>query len=407
MAQKYKQTQIGKIPEEWRVVKLTDAADYINGYGFSPKEWKSKGLPIIRIQNLNDSKARFNYFDGKVEDKYLVENDDLLFPWSASIGVYIWDREKAVLNQHIFKVIPKKGVDKQYLYYALFLAIEHLKKRVHGSTMKHFKRGELDITFIPLPPIPEQKAIAKILSTADEAIQKSGEIIAKTVRLKKGLMRELLTKGIRHEEFKDTEIGRIPEKWGVVKLEDVSLDFVSGGTPSTANPDYWNGDIDWMTSAHINGRTITSGQRYIPKEGLKNSATKLVPKNNLLVATRVGVGKAAINEIDIAISQDLTGIIIDRNKFIPDFLYWHILNKERVLKSLAQGSTIKGILRGDLGKLKIPLPPLPEQQKIALILSTVERKLEIDKARKQKYERIKKGLMNDLLTGNKKVKIGG
>ena len=123
-----KETPIGRIPEDWEVARLIDVVEYINGYAFSPKDWKEKGLPIIRIQNLNDPDAEFNYFDGEIDKKYIVENGDLLFSWSASIGVYIWKRGKAVLNQHIFKVVPKNNVDKYYLYYALFLAIEQLKK---------------------------------------------------------------------------------------------------------------------------------------------------------------------------------------------------------------------------------------------------------------------------------------
>ncbi|MEM2058355.1 MAG: restriction endonuclease subunit S [Thermoproteota archaeon] len=100
--------------------------------------------------------------------------------------------------QHVYSAIFSPVHSKFFLYYTLFLAIEQLKRRVHGSTMKHFRRGELRSTFIPLPRLPEQKAIAKILSTIDKAIQKTSEVIAKTERLKKGLMQTLLTRGIGH-----------------------------------------------------------------------------------------------------------------------------------------------------------------------------------------------------------------
>ena len=404
--QHFKETEIGEIPQEWEVVRLIDVAEYINGYGFSPKEWSNKGLPIIRIQNLNDRSAEFNYFDGEIDSKYLVENGDLLFSWSASIGVYIWNRGKAVLNQHIFKVVPNNDVDKTYLYYSLHLAIEQLKNKVHGSTMKHFKRDELKVTKLPLPPLPEQKRIAKVLATVDEAIEKTEREIEHTERLKKGLMQKLLTRGIGHTEFKETEIGRIPKEWEVVRLGDVSIKMLSGGTPSTSKPEYWNGDIPWMTSAHIDGREIWEGQKYITENGLKNSATNLIPKNNLLVATRVGIGKAAVNRIDIAISQDLTGVIIDKKKAIPEFLYWILISNPTKLKALAQGSTIKGILRNDLARLKLPLPLLPEQRQIAEILGDVDSRLELLRERKERLERVKKGLMNDLLTGRKRVPEG-
>jgi len=202
----------------------------------------------------------------------------------------------------------------------------------------------------------------------------------------------------RDQEINSNSKGSIPEKWEIRKLKDLALDLIGGGTPSTVNPDYWNGNIAWMTSAHITGREVINGQRHISNTGLENSAAQIVPKNNLLVATRVGIGKIAINRIDVAISQDLTGVIIDKNKAVPDFLYWVLLKDERKLKSLAQGSTIKGILREDLGKIALILPPLREQSKIAEILSTVDHAIEKVEEAIEKTQRLKKGLMQELLT---------
>ena len=202
-----------------------------------------------------------------------------------------------------------------------------------------------------------------------------------------------------------TTTTKIPEDWKIVKLGEITTDMLGGGTPSTSKAEYWGGDIAWMTSAHIDGREIWKGQKYITEEGLKKSATNLIPKDNLLVATRVGIGKAAINRIDIAISQDLTGVIVDKKKTTPEFLYWYLANNQAKLKSLAQGSTIKGVLRSDLARLKLPLPPISEQKKIAEILSAVDENIALEKERKAKLEKVKKGLMNDLLTGKKRVKV--
>lgn len=205
------------------------------------------------------------------------------------------------------------------------------------------------------------------------------------------------------KKYSKIPIGEIPDGWEVVRLKDVSLDFISGGTPSTKNPAYWNGDIPWMTSAHINGRTVTQGVKCITEDGLKNSATNVVPKNNILIATRVGIGKVAINLVDMAISQDLTGVVLDHKNADVAFVYWLLSNYTSKLKSLAQGSTIKRLLRKEIENLKLPLPPLPEQRRIAEIISTVDKKLELETKRKEKLERIKKGLMNDLLTGKRRV----
>lgn len=196
----------------------------------------------------------------------------------------------------------------------------------------------------------------------------------------------------------ETKIGGIPDNWEVVRLGDVSLGFVSGGTPSTKNPAYWNGDIPWMTSAHINGRTVTQGVKCITEEGLKNSATNVVPKNNILIATRVGIGKVAVNLVDMTISQDLTGVVLDHKKVNVDFIYWLLSNHTSKLKSLAQGSTIKGLLRKEIENLKLPRPPLPEQHRIAEILATADTAIrKVDDAI-AKTERLKMGVMQELLT---------
>lgn len=202
----------------------------------------------------------------------------------------------------------------------------------------------------------------------------------------------------KQDRLKALNVGSIPNAWDVVRLGEIANEFIGGGTPSTANPDYWNGNIAWMTSAHIDGKLVVSGQRYITEKGLNESSTHLIPKGNLLVSTRVGIGKAAINLIDIAISQDLTGVILKKDKTDVEFVYWFLLNNSSKLKSLAQGSTIKGLLKDDLANLQIPFPPLPEQRAIASILGTVDSAIQKVNGAIEKTERLKRGLMQRLLT---------
>jgi type I restriction enzyme S subunit len=416
----FEQTEIGKIPNDWEVVRLGDVIRDIKN-GFASGKRDESGIAQIRMNNVTTDGVLIldSYLKVPIPqnaNEWVLEEGDFLFnntnsydlvgkstifrnaPFPCTFSNHftrIRFREDIVLPEIIlyhFLILWRKGYFKS-------VAIRHVgQSAVHTSHLLKLK--------IPLPPLPEQKKIAEILSTVDEAIGKTDQAIERTQRLKKGLMQKLFTKGIvdsrQHtgeRKFKTTEIGRIPEEWEVVRLGDISSDLIGGGTPSTSNPDYWDGDIAWMTSAHINGREVTTGQRYITKEGLQNSVTNVVSKDNLLVATRVGIGKAAVNKIDIAISQDLTGIIIDKNKSVSDFVYWCLIHNENRLKSIAQGSTIKGILREGLGNLKLPLPPLPEQKRIAEILSTVDQRLELLRKRKEKLQRIKQGLMEDLLTG--------
>ena len=139
-------------------------ADYINGRAFKPTEWQNEGKPIIRIQNLNNHTAKFNYSPLKHEEKYIVKNGDLLFAWSASLGAYIWHGQEAWLNQHIFKIHPYRCIDKNFLYYLLTDVTAGLYAKSHGSGMVHVTKGKFESTEIVLPPLPEATGafVAKI-----------------------------------------------------------------------------------------------------------------------------------------------------------------------------------------------------------------------------------------------------
>jgi len=420
----FKETPIGKMPKDWEFTRASDVAEYINGYAFGPKDWKSKGLPIIRIQNLNDPKAEFNYFDGDIDEKYKVKNGDLLFSWSASLGVYIWKGGDAVLNQHIFKVIPKPFVDKLFLYYALFVAISQLKRKIHGSTMKHFRRRELSATFIPRPPLPEQKAIAYVLSTVDKAIQKTNEIIEKTKRLKKGLMQELLTKGIGHKEFKDTEIGRIPKEWKVVRLEEIaeksSNSFVDGPFGSDLKKEeFVNHGIPVIQLHNISeGLFIDDDLKYITEEKFRKLIRHETRPYDVIIAKIGDVEVEGKNPIARAcvipskfrkymIVADCVRLRPNRTVVNPYFLQFMINSRIVRIQAIAaaKGTTRKRINLSEIRKLSIPLPPLLEQEKIAEILSVIDEKLKIERKEKERLERIKQALMELLLTGKVRVKV--
>ncbi len=416
-------------PANWSITKLREViASCQNGiWGDEPMP-NEKSYPIIRSTEItHDGKIDLSTVsyrkvpNDKIE-KYRLEDGDILIVGSSGSPHLIGraalfeqpNNDQIYLFSNFMIRIRPKNVYPRYLYYFLnsHKYYDFLKGLQQTSTgLRNLPKREFLQLLIPLPPLPEQKAIAKVLSTVDEAIQKVDEAIAKTERLKKGLMQKLLTKGIGHKEFKySKELGcEIPKEWKVVRIKEITKEFVSGGTPSTKEPKYWNGEIPWIRSVHITKHYIdeTSIEQYITREGLKNSAAKIVPKGNLIVATRVGIGKSAINLIDVAINQDLTGVILDKSKINPLFITWYFNSPKvnRLFESFSRGTTIKGIPQNYIRNLLIPLPPLPEQQKIAEILSTVDKKLELERRRKEKLERIKRGLMNDLLTGRKRVNV--
>jgi len=397
----YKVTDIGEFPQDWELVSLGKVAHFINGYPFSPSEWKSRGLPIIRIQNLNDPEAEFNYFDGNIEDRYIVSDGDLLLSWSASLGVYVWRGGKAVLNQHIFKVVPEGFVDKSYLYFAAQRSIQDLRKRVHGSTMRHFKKQELDSTLVPVPPIQEQQKIASVLSTADDAIQKTDEIIAKAQQLKKGLMQQLLAKGIGHTKFKQTEIGEIPEECECRKVGEVCEVIMGQSPPGNSYNDIGVG------LPLLNGPTEFGETTPIPVQWT-SQPTKTCCSNDVLLCVR-GNTTGRINTADreYCIGRGVAAIRAKSGKTDSRFIKYVFQRLEpRILQvAFGAGSTFPNINRDETSSLPIPVPPLAEQLKISEIVSGVDEKTARERTRRQHLSRLKNGLMQVLLTGKVRVKV--
>src|SRR4030043_88027 len=206
---------------------------------------------------------------------------------------------------------------------------------------------------------------------------------------------------------KNTPIGKIPVDWEVARFKNIATAFYNGGTPDTTNKDYWNGSIPWITGADFENQKVKTIRRYITPDGVKNSATSVIPKGNLLIVTRTGVGKVAIAPFDIAISQDITGVILDSQKASPEFIYWYLDFISSKLKSTIQGTSISGLLRTDLEEVDLPLPVVAEQKKIAEILTTVDEAIEKTDQIIEKTKEAKKGLMQRLLTrgiGHKRFK---
>ena len=203
--------------------------------------------------------------------------------------------------------------------------------------------------------------------------------------------------------YQKTEVGIIPEDWDLEKINKVSIKLLSGGTPSTTNPEYWNGDIPWTRGAVLTQRYIDTGEHFISKNGLKNSASVLIPKHNLIVASRVSIGNLSINKIDIAINQDITGVIINKEKILVDYLYWYLFYFLNKIIAFSQGTSIQGFTRNELKEFLIALPSLPEQEKIVNILSNIDELIQQIDYLITKKKNIKQGAMQELLTGTKRL----
>jgi len=181
------------LPPGWAHATVGDLADYINGRAFKPEEWKTSGKPIVRIQNLNDPTAKFNFSPAQHEEKYLLKNGDLLFAWSASLGAHIWKGGEAWLNQHIFNVVPNDCTTKNFLFYLLKKITADLYVKAHGSGMVHVTKGKFESTEVALPPLAEQhRIVAKIEELFSELDQ--GVASLKTAREQLKVYRQSLLK---------------------------------------------------------------------------------------------------------------------------------------------------------------------------------------------------------------------
>jgi len=165
----YKKTEVGAVPEEWEIHTIGSSMRLINGRAFRPEDWKDRGLPIIRIQNLNDADVAFNHYPGTVEDRHRVEAGDLLFAWSGttgtSFGARVWSGPSGILNQHIFKVLPdRRKLSDAYALLVLRQVQEQVEKQAHGfkASFVHVKKSDLIGVQLPLPSsTAEQQAIAE------------------------------------------------------------------------------------------------------------------------------------------------------------------------------------------------------------------------------------------------------
>ena len=173
-------------------------------------------------------------------------------------------------------------------------------------------------------------------------------------------------------------VGDIPEGWKWMKVEDFA-EVVSGGTPRTDKPEFWNGDIAWITPKDLSNfkfRYIERGERNISREGLENSNAKLLPKGAVLLSSRAPVGYLAIAKNELSTNQGFQSLIPKEN-VVSEFLYYLLKNNVEYLKSQASGTTFGELSKSTLKKLTFPLPPLPEQKAIAKVLSSIDDKIEL------------------------------
>ncbi|MCS7365211.1 MAG: restriction endonuclease subunit S [archaeon GB-1867-035] len=423
----FKETPIGWIPEDWKVVKLGDLCRFQRGFSYHSDQI-TKEPTKFRFITINDFEkegglkrdAERIYIKENVSidpDFFLNNGDILIANTDMSRGfiigapILIEDvNGKLVYSMDLTRLIFDKSIiDSKFLFY--YLTYKPIRQKMksfsQGTNVLHLNHKLVKNMKITLPLLLEQKAIAHVLSTVDKAIQKTDEIIMKTKRLKRGLMQELLMKGIGHKEFKDTELGRIPKEWKVVRLGD-TLDLCQYGLSIKMDR---QGKYPIIRMDEIeDGYVVPRITKYVNLDEKTFRMFKLEKGDILFNRTNSYelVGRTGIFLLDgnYVFASYLIRLRVKRDIADPHFLTFYMIFSHNRLRQLATRAVHQANINAtNLRKFKVPLPPLEEQKRIAEILSSIDNILKLKKKKREKLVRMKRRLMDLLLTGKVRVRL--
>jgi type I restriction enzyme S subunit len=381
--------------EGWEYKKLGEVATYINGYAFKPSEWGDCGLPIIRIQNLNDENASFNYYSGDIDNKYIVKYGDILISWSASIGVYEWKGDDALLNQHIFKVVfDKSNIDKYYLKFCVCSRINEMLKNVHGATMKHIVKGDFDNTTIPVPPLPIQQQIVSHLDKINEIIDKQRELLKVFDKLEQSIFYNMFGDPVSNEK-----------RWGITKLQN--LCEISSSKRIYAN-EYVSEGIPFYRSKEVieksNDKSI-SVELYISNDKYEQIKRKYgIPKKGDMLLTAVGtIGEIWIVDTEEPFYYKDGNLLLIRIKNNVNSIYFKYLLKNLISaykNKMANGCAYKALTIINLKEMNTNIIPLSLQQSFAARITSIETQKQKIQSSIDKFQEMLDGAMNEYFDDN-------
>lgn len=257
---------------------------------------------------------------------------------------------------------------------------------------------------VTLPPFPEQKKIAKILSAWDKAITTTEQLLANSRQQKKALMQQLLT---GKKRLLDKNGVRFGGEWNPVRLGDVA-EMGSGGTPTSSIAEYYDGDIPWVSIADMtkNGKWISRTERNITRIGLENSSARIYPANTVLYAMYASIGECSIAQVELTSSQAILGIR-PKKQLHYLYLFHYLLSLKEKIKLQGQQGTQSNLNAGMVKDFKLLLPCVDEQIKIVSVLDLADREISYLQQRLDALKQEKKALMQQLLTGRRRVKARG
>jgi len=394
---------LGDVPEHWEVKPLKHLTDFINGAPFKPEDWSQDGVPIIRIENLNGG-DNFNGYEGSVRERYHVSKGDLLFGWSGnrgtSFGPFLWPREGLhYLNQHIFR-LADFSCDRSWFYWALKAVTKTIEDEAHGIIgMVHVTKGKLGAVQIPFLPPAEQRSIGAFLDRetgrVDRLVAKKRELIERLKEKRTALISRTVTRGLppaaaraavlpENPPLKPSGIewlGDIPAHWEVVPLFRVSETIQTGPFGSQLHSaDYVEGGIPLINPAHI------VASRLVPDElssvddstAIRLSRHRL-REGDIIMARRGEIGRCARVGVNEAGWLCGTGSLVIRLRNADSNYFATIISGagfSGLLELHAVGTTMLNLNPTIVGRMLVPVPPLPEQAAIAAYLDEETAKLD-------------------------------
>lgn len=354
---------------------LGDVADYINGRTFKSDEWEENGLPIIRIQNLTGSTDICNRTTRTYEDKYLVTDGDLLFAWSASLGAHIWHGENGWLNQHIFKVVPHEGTDKQYLYYYLLHVVDQLYAKTHGSGMVHITLKSFKNTGIYMPSRSEQRRVVerieRLFAKLDEAKEKARAVVDGFELRRSAILHKAFTGGLTRRWRQEHPTG----EWlasTVGQYTDAQYGYTASAAQEPIGPkflritDIQDGTVDWDKVPYCN----------ISKDDFAKYSIK--PGDIMVARTGATTGKSYLigDDRKAVFASYLIRLTMKREGLIAAYLYYFMQSPGywRQITEFSAGIAQPGVNAKKLQKIELSIPPVEEQREIVFILGKLLRK---------------------------------
>ena len=394
---------------EWSKSSILDLSKEkaLNNGVFNDQNKVGKGYKLINVldmyieRDIDEARLSLLDLDAKEFERNKVKYGDIFFTRSSLVkegiafsNVYLGNANDVTYDGHLIKLSPNlERIDPIFLNFSL--KTENVRKQlIQGgktATMTTIGQKEVGGCQLDIPSKKEQTKIASFLSAVDDKISQLTQKHELLSQYKQGMMQKLFSQQIRFKADDGSEFG----EWEKTTL-GLTGKFIGGGTPSKEVAAFWQGSIPWISSSDLVDESIFNINitRFISTDALNQSATKLIPANSILIVSRVGVGKVAVTDRDICTSQDFTNLVLSNGNAV--FFGYSIKSLTGRLLEMNQGTSIKGFVKDDLSNLKVQIPSLEEQTKIANFLSAIDQKIEIVAQQIEQAKQWKKGLLQQM-----------